>query len=73
MPNDHSKTSAETDPGEPFGRSPGQRGLALAAGFWVVIVALLGARVALFDEIAAARVADFVSTQFASLSSVLLR
>lgn len=55
------------------GGSPGRRGLALAAGFWIVIVALLGARVALFDEIAAARVAHFVSTQVASLSSILLR
>ena len=57
-----------------YGRgSPGQRGLALATGFWIVIVALLGARVAMFEEISAARVADFVSTQVASLSSALLR
>lgn len=53
--------------------SPARRGVALAAGFWVVIVVLLGARVALFDEIAAARMAQSVAIQLASLSTILLR
>ena len=52
-------------------KSPGRRGIALAAGFWFVIVTLLGARVALFDEIAAARVGSFVSAQMASLGAAL--
>lgn len=73
MPIDLSETSLESSSASHVRGSPGQRGLALAAGFWVVIVALLTARVVLFDEIAAARMADFVSTQVASLSSVLLR
>lgn len=51
--------------------SPARRGLALAAGFWLVITLLLGARVAMFDEIAAARVAEAVATRLASLASSL--
>ena len=55
----------------PSGSVAARRGLALAGGFWLVIGVLLAARVALFDEIAAARLAAVVSTQFASLSSLL--
>ena len=56
-----------------FSRSgtPGGRGLAMVAGFWLVITVLLGARVAMFDDITAARVAGFVSTQVASLATAL--
>lgn len=49
--------------------SPARRGLVLAAGFWLVITVLLGARVAMFDEIAAARVAEAVTTRLASLTA----
>lgn len=51
--------------------SPARRGLTLAAGFWLVITLLLGARVAMFDEIAAARVAEMVTTRLASLTAAL--
>lgn len=53
--------------------SAGSRSAALVIGFWVIISAILTARVALFDEIASARVAEFVSTQVASLTAVILR
>lgn len=52
--------------------SAGRRGLALVAGFWAVITAILVARVALFDQIAAARIAEFVSVNYAALTSVVL-
>ena len=51
--------------------TPGRRGLAMVAGFWLVIAVLLGARVAMFDDITAARVASLVSTQLASLATAL--
>ncbi len=63
---------AGRDRASSLGASAGRRGLALAAGFWVVIGVLLGARVALFDEIAASRMASFVGTQMASISSLLV-
>ena len=43
----------------------------MAAGFWLVIVVLLGARVAMFDAIVGARVASLVSAQVASLAAGL--
>lgn len=49
------------------------RWTSLVCGFWLIVVALLGARVALFEEITAARFADAVLTQVASLSTVLQR
>ena len=48
-----------------------RRGLVLAGSFWVVIVALLGARVVLFDEIAAARVASLISGKLAALTALV--
>ena len=43
----------------------------MVAGFWLAIAVLLAARVAWFDDIAAARVASFVSTQVAWLAADL--
>lgn len=53
--------------------SAGRRGVALALVFWVVITAILAARVALFDEITATRIADAIGTRVAGITSTFLR
>ena len=69
------RAPAETCPTETVAFSgsgtPGGRGLAMISGFWLVIADLLGARVAMCDDITAARGAGFVSTQVASLATAL--
>lgn len=61
----------EDNYGPEFARaSSGRRGLALVAGFWVVITAILAARVALFDAIASGRLVESVSVHLAALTSV---
>ena len=54
------------------GRVAARRGLALVAVFWVTIAGLLSARVALFDEISAARALQAASNAFQKLAALVL-
>lgn len=70
-------TSGPIPTGEPPPTVPrrvaGRRGLVLVAGFWLVVAGLIGTRVVLFDEIAAAGLRGWAAGQIARLSPTLLR